>query len=68
MTPPLQQGCPVEAAIRYGSSWTAGPAFRLNARVLTQQSEAPTLIASTCGAPPEKVAALRRAGIEVINR
>jgi diaminohydroxyphosphoribosylaminopyrimidine deaminase/5-amino-6-(5-phosphoribosylamino)uracil reductase len=38
----------------------------LNARVLTQQSEAPTLIASTCGAPPEKVAALRQAGAEVL--
>jgi diaminohydroxyphosphoribosylaminopyrimidine deaminase/5-amino-6-(5-phosphoribosylamino)uracil reductase len=38
----------------------------LKARVLTQHSEAPTLIASTCGAPPEKVAALRLAGIEVL--
>ncbi len=38
----------------------------LKARVLTQQSEAPTLIAATCGAPPEKVAALRQAGIEVL--
>jgi diaminohydroxyphosphoribosylaminopyrimidine deaminase/5-amino-6-(5-phosphoribosylamino)uracil reductase len=37
-----------------------------NARVLTQQSEVPTLIAATAGAPPEKVEALRRAGAEVI--
>jgi diaminohydroxyphosphoribosylaminopyrimidine deaminase/5-amino-6-(5-phosphoribosylamino)uracil reductase len=38
----------------------------LSARVLTQQSEALTLIATTCGAPPEKVAALRQAGAEVL--
>lgn len=37
-----------------------------NARVLTQQSEASTVIAATSGAPPEKVEALRRAGADVI--
>jgi diaminohydroxyphosphoribosylaminopyrimidine deaminase/5-amino-6-(5-phosphoribosylamino)uracil reductase len=38
----------------------------LNARVLTQQSEAPTVIASTSGAPADKVAALRQGGAEVL--
>lgn len=38
----------------------------LNARVLTQQSEAPTIIAVTSGAPPERVKALRGNGAEVL--
>lgn len=37
-----------------------------NARVLTQQSEAPTLIAAASVAPPERVDALRGIGVEVL--
>jgi len=38
----------------------------LDAIVLTQHSEAPTIIAATAGAPPERLEALRRAGAEVL--
>jgi len=38
----------------------------LEARVLTQQSEAPTIIAVTSGAPPGRLEALRQAGAEVL--
>ncbi len=38
----------------------------LNARVLTQESEAPTIIAVTAGAPPEKLETLRKNGVEVL--
>lgn len=38
----------------------------INAMVLKQQSEAPTLIAATSGVPPERVDALRGSGVEVL--
>lgn len=38
----------------------------LNARILTQQSDAPTIIAVTAGALPAKLEALRQAGAEVL--
>lgn len=38
----------------------------VNARVLTQRSEAPTIIAVTSGAPPGRLEALRQAGAEVL--
>lgn len=38
----------------------------LNSRVLTQRSEAPTIIAATSGAPLERVEALRKSGVEVL--
>lgn len=38
----------------------------LEAKVLTQQSEAPTIIAVTSGAPPGRLEALRQAGAEVL--
>ncbi|MFX4261692.1 bifunctional diaminohydroxyphosphoribosylaminopyrimidine deaminase/5-amino-6-(5-phosphoribosylamino)uracil reductase RibD [Pelotomaculum propionicicum] len=38
----------------------------LNAMVLTQQSGSSTVIAATSGAPPERVEALRRTGVEVL--
>jgi len=38
----------------------------LNAAVLTQKSEAPTIIATTAGAPPDRLETLRRAGAEVL--
>jgi len=38
----------------------------LDAIVVTQHSEAPTIIAATAGAPPERLEALRRAGAEVL--
>lgn len=38
----------------------------LNARVLTQESEAPTIIAVTAQAPPEKLEGLRKNGVEAL--
>lgn len=38
----------------------------LNARVLTQRSEAPTIVAVTPGAPRDKLDALRQAGAQVL--
>lgn len=38
----------------------------LNARILTQQSEASTMIAVTAGAPDERLEGLRQAGAEVL--
>ncbi len=38
----------------------------LNAKVLTQRSEAPTIVAATTTAPPARLEALRQAGAEVL--
>jgi diaminohydroxyphosphoribosylaminopyrimidine deaminase/5-amino-6-(5-phosphoribosylamino)uracil reductase len=38
----------------------------LTAHVVTGVSEAPTLIATTAAAPPERIEAMRRAGVEVL--
>jgi len=38
----------------------------LNAAVLTQQSEAHTIIATTAGAPPDRLEALQEAGAEIL--